>query len=102
MATLLCGVIAVVLAGGSCGCTLSTGRSVSVLSDAWSISMLSSADAATIHTDGSQIVVAPTQLKVDGQLWGAIDAAAKSVEVTVKDGNIQFVADGRLVPRMPR
>jgi hypothetical protein len=106
LAAYFCGVIALLLvgglSGGSCGCTLATGRAVSVHSDGWSITLGSTADTASIQTCGSRIIVAPTQLKVDGQLWSAIDAATKSVDVNVKDGAVEFIADGRLVPRKNR
>ncbi len=90
------------LAGGSCGCTLPSGRSVSARSDGWSIAMTSTASTATITTSGCTIVVAPAQLLVNGQRWAAIDPAARSIEVTVEDGEIALLADGALVRSIKR
>jgi len=90
------------LAGGSCGCTLASGRSIDARSDGWSIGMTSTANTATITTSGCTIVVAPAQLQVNGQVWAKIDPAAKSIEVMVEGGEIALVADGAFVPPMKR
>lgn len=78
------------------------GRVVTARTDAWGLGGSNTSDTATIETGGYQIVVAPTNLSVDGNLCGTIDAATKSVEVTVQDDIVSFVADGRLVARYPR
>ena len=88
--------------GGGCGGTLMTGRTVGANSDAWSCSATYGRDTATITTAGHTIVVAPTQLLVDGGHYGAIDESVKSVIVTVRDGDISFVADGQPVNRSRR
>lgn len=77
-------------------------RVVTARTDAWGLGGSNTADTATIETGGYQIVVAPTKLSVDGNHCGTIDAATKSVEVTVQDDIVSFVADGRLVARYPR
>jgi hypothetical protein len=90
------------LAGGSCGGTLATGRGVNARSDSWYMSSAFSNDTATIRTAGRTIVIAPTNVQVDGRTLTAIDASVKSVDVIVEGNAISFVADGRKVATCPR
>lgn len=94
----LLGSIALVLgSGSSAGGTLVSGRSVMTRSDSWYLSSTFSADTATIQTAGRSIVVAPGELRVDGQKVASVDSSAKLVEVLVRGDTISFVADGMTV-----
>jgi hypothetical protein len=89
--------ITIMYPGGSCGGTLASGRSVGANSEGWFIRASNTRDTATITTPGHKIVVAPTELIVDGGHYAAIDESVKSVLVTVRKGGISFVADGKAV-----
>jgi len=92
-------VIAVNFSSGGCGGTLATGRCVTANSDGWSVTSRFSHDTATITTAGRTIVVAPTQLVVDGRAVAVVAEDAKLIDVTVRDGEVSFIADGRVVNR---
>ncbi len=88
---------AVMLAGGSAGATLATGRSVFAHSDSLSLSSRFSSDTATIETAGRTIVVKPTRLMVDGTTVATINENVSNVEIRIKRGVITFLADGQPV-----
>jgi hypothetical protein len=88
--------------GSSVGGTLQSGRSVTATSDSWYLTCNNSPDTATIKTAGRTIVVAPDRVSVDGKLVAPLDEAACSVEVHVKQGKIEFVADGTPVGTVTR
>jgi hypothetical protein len=88
--------------GGGSGGTLATGRAVGTNSDGWSTSATYGRDTATITTAGHTIVVAPTKLVVDGNAVATIDEGVKAVTVTVRRGEVSFVADGRAVVQYTR
>jgi len=81
----------------SSGGTLATGRSVTTEADSWYVGMECSDDTATIRTAGRTIVVAPTQLSIDGKQVAVIDKNVAAVEVTVRGGEVSFTADGQPV-----
>ena len=83
--------------GGSAGGTLASGRSVLTYSDSMFLSSELRGDTAVIKTDGKIIVVKPTTLVVDGANVACIDERVSVVEVTIKNGMINFVADGKTV-----
>lgn len=85
---------AAMLAGGSAGGTLASGRSVMTHSDSISLSSTFSSDTVTIETAGKKILVLPTSLVVDGVVVATIDKEVADVQVRVKRGIITFVADG--------
>jgi hypothetical protein len=86
----------------SVGGTLQSGRSVTATSDSWYLTCNNSPDTATIRTAGRTIVVAPAKVTVDGKLVAPLDVAACEVEVRVKDGQIEFLADGTSVGTVVR
>ena len=85
---------AAMIACGSAGGTLSSGRSVMTYSDSVSLSSTFSSDTATIETSGKKILVQPTSLIVDGTIVANIDNDVVDVHVNVKRGVVTFVADG--------
>lgn len=85
------------LAGGSAGGVLASGRSVMTYSDSISLSSSFSADTATIYTAGKEIIVRPTTLIVDGVTLASIEENVADVQVHVKRGLVTFVADGKPV-----
>lgn len=89
-------------AGGSASCTLKSGRSVTTNSDSWYLESQSSADTVTIKTAGFQIVVAPQELRVDGNAIQTLENGVKNVTVNVQDRRIMFLADGKSVASYPR
>ncbi|MFO0916229.1 MAG: hypothetical protein U0795_24940 [Pirellulales bacterium] len=101
-------VLFVVLLMGVCGCdgsaagTLPTGRIVVARSNSLSLSSSFSQDTATIQAGGKTIVVKPTSLLVEGVTFAVIDQSVSKVEVTVKGGEVTFVADGKPVNRPMR
>jgi hypothetical protein len=95
-------VVSMQFATSSAGGTLDTGRVVMASAKSWYISAEYQRDTATIRTAGHTIVVAPTELLVDGKSLTAIDRKISSVEVTVGEREISFVADGREVARSRR
>ena len=95
-------VIALQFASGSAGGTLESGRSVMTYADSWYLGTEFQGDTATIRTAGHTIVVAPTQLSVDGKMLATMDKSIAAVDVTVRDGEIWFVADGTEVARCRR
>ena len=88
------------LAGGSAGGTLSSGRSVMAHSDSLTLSSQFSRDTATIKTAGKVIVVEPARLIVDGKTIAAIPPETLNVEINVRNGVIEFIADGKAFPRI--
>jgi hypothetical protein len=88
--------------GGAAGATLTSGRAVTVQSDAWRLDCRFSRDTATIDTKGRKIVVAPTEISVDGRPLVQISAAIRSVDVRVDGDAIDFVGDGRPIARFAR
>lgn len=86
----------------SVGGTLQSGRSVSASSDSWYLTCENSPDTATIKTARRTIVVAPDKVIIDGKLVAPLDIAATEVEVKVKDGQIELVADGTSVAKVVR
>jgi hypothetical protein len=95
-------VIGVQFATSTSGGTLDTGRTVMTSARSWYIGTEFQSDTATIRTAGHTIVVAPTELLVDGKSLTVIDRKISSVEVTVGKREISFVADGREVARCRR
>lgn len=89
--------VAAMLAGGSAGGTLASGRSVMTHSDSISLSSTFTSDTATIETARKKILVQPTSLVVDGVVVATIDKDVAEVQVRVKRGVITFVADGATV-----
>ena len=81
----------------SAGGTLNSGRSILVTSNSVYLSLGLVDDTAMIETAGRKIVVKPTELLVDGVHVGDVDTAAAKVEVIVKRGSIEFIADGNPV-----
>lgn len=100
VATVGCGIMLLLaaVAGGSAGGTLASGRSVMTYSDGLMLTSTFSADTATIRTAGHTIVVAPTELTVDGRTVAKIDESVAGVNVHVQDGTVEFEADGCAVP----
>lgn len=86
------------LFGSSAGGTLSSGRTVLVVSDTVYLCSEFSKESATITANNRKIVVHPKSLIVDGRKVGDLDEAARAVEVRVKFGTITFLADGKDVP----
>ncbi|MEX0937868.1 MAG: hypothetical protein WDZ59_08395 [Pirellulales bacterium] len=82
--------------------TLGSGRAVTVHSDAWRLNCCFARDTATIDTKGRRIVVAPTEISVDGRPLVQISAAIRSVDVRVDGDAIDFVGDGRRLARFVR
>ena len=93
---------AAMLAGGSAGGTLSSGRSVMTYSDSVSLSSTFSPDTATIEISGKKILVQPTSLIVDGTIVANIKKDVADVQVHVKRGVVTFVADGTAVKTLLR
>ncbi len=89
----------VVLAGGSAGGTLRSGRSVITHSDSLSLTTTFSRDTATIETAGKLIVVEPGRLLVDGKTIAEISPDS-DIEINVKRGVVEFVADGKSIPNI--
>lgn len=85
---------AAMLAGGSAGGTLQSGRSVMAYTDAIYLWSNSTTDTATIKTAGKTILVKPTALVVDGTTVARIDEDVTDVRVHVKRGEVTFVTDG--------
>lgn len=85
---------AAMLAGGSAGGTLQSGRSVLTYSDSIYLSSKTTKDTATIQTARKTIQVKPTTLIVDGLTVATIDEKVADVRVHVKRGNVTFMADG--------
>jgi len=71
-------------------------------SDSIHLTSAFSRDTATIKTGGHTIVVGPSVLLLDGAKIGTIEESTKSVEVTMEDGTITFIADGKPVPTAMR
>lgn len=82
------------LAGGSAGGRLLSGRTVMTHSDSISLSSTFSSDSATIETAEKKILVQPISLIVDGMTVATIDSSVVDVQVLVKRGLVSFVADG--------
>lgn len=82
------------LAGGSAGGTLASGRKVMAHSDSISLSSTLSSDSALIETAGRKILVQPTSLIVDGVVVARIDKDVADIQVRVNRGVVTFVADG--------
>ena len=99
---LICLAVAMQFSTSSAGGTLASGRTVTTQSDSWYISSGFSNDTATIETAGHSIVVAPTQLTVNGAIYATVAKNVKAVGVTVDDGEISFTADGEPVPTYRR
>ena len=95
---LICLAVAVQFSTSSAGGTLTSGRTVTTQSDSWYISSGFSNDTATIETAGHSIVVAPTQLTINGAIYATIAKNIKAIAVKVNDGEISFTADGTPVP----
>ena len=83
------------LSGSSAGGTLSSGRTVLVVSDTLYLCSEFCKVSATITANNRKIVIHPTSLIVDGRKVGDLDEAARAVEVRVKFGTITFLADGK-------
>ncbi len=81
----------------SAGCTLSTGRLVTVTVRGCNCGMCNTNDTATIDAAGHKIVVAPKYLQLDGKRIGAIDPNAKIVEVQAARRAVTIVADGKTI-----
>jgi hypothetical protein len=77
--------------------TLNSGRAIVVNSNSVYLSLGLDGDTATINTAGREIVVKPTELLVDGVHVGDVDTAAARVEIIVKRGSVDFIADGNPV-----
>ena len=88
--------IAVVTSEGSAACTLPSGRSIAASARLY-ISLEGGKDTATIRTFPHTIVVAPTRITVDGQLFGTIPADAENVRIRVGWTEYEVVADGAVV-----
>jgi hypothetical protein len=84
-------------AKGSAGCTLASGRSVTIPATGLTIGLTSTRDQARIDAAGHTIVVAPTFLQIDGKRVGSIDKDAKSVDVTASRSEITIYADDETV-----
>lgn len=82
------------LSGGSAGGRLATGRMITANSDSIYISSQFQGDTATIKTSGKTIVVAPSNIQIDGVTVATLDAAVADVRIDVKHGTIKFLADG--------
>jgi hypothetical protein len=95
---MLCGMGLVQMgAGGSAGGTLPSGRTIMAHSDSIYLSTAMGGDTGTIKTSGKTIVVRPTTIEIDGNRVAAIDQTARKIEIHVKRGNINFLADGQPV-----
>ena len=93
--TITLGLGAAMLAGGSAGGILPSGRLVMTYSDSiYLVASTTSSDTATIKTAGKKIRVQPTSLIVDGVTVAKIDKDVADVRVHVKHGVVTFVADG--------
>ena len=88
---------AAMLAGGSAGGTLQSGRSVTTYSDSIYLISTSTKDTETIQTARKTILVKPTALVVDGIMVARIDEDVADVRVHVERGEVTFVADGTQV-----
>ncbi len=89
-----------VLAGGSAGGTLRSGRSVIAHSDSLSLTATFSRDTATMETAGKLIVVEPSRLLVDGKTIAEISPETSDIEIYVRRGVVEFVADGKSIPEI--
>ena len=83
--------------GGSAATRLASGRDVSIHSDAFYLTSTYSRDTATIHTAGKTIVVRPGCIVVDGDVLATIDQNTAAIEIRVRRGSIQCLADGNVV-----
>ena len=81
--------------GSSAGGTLSSGRTVLVVSDTLYLCSEFCKESATITANNRKSVVHTTSLIVDGRKVGDLDEAARAVEVRVKFDTITFLADGK-------
>lgn len=90
-------VLLVLLAGGSAGGTLRSGRNVVTHSDSLFLTSNFSGDTATIKTAGKVIVVAPGKLRVDGKTIAVIPPETMDVEIHVRRGTVEFIADGKSI-----
>lgn len=88
---------AVFFGHSSVGGSLAGGRSVSASADCCYMGMETDADTATIRTAGRTIIVAPTTLRIDGLSVASIPATTKSVSISVENGEVEFLVDGRVV-----
>ena len=79
--------------------TLNSGRSILVNSNSVYLALGLDGDIATINTAGRELVVKPTELLVDGVHVGDVDLAASKVEIIVKRGSVDFIADGNAVKK---
>jgi hypothetical protein len=86
----------------SVGATLSNGRTVTVDSNSWMISMESDGDKCKTWTAGKEIVISGDTVLVDGKALTTMNASVKDVQVTVESGQIVFVADGQTIATFPR
>jgi uncharacterized Zn-binding protein involved in type VI secretion len=86
----------------SCGTTLSNGRSVTIHSNAWMISLESDGNTCTTRTAGKEIIIAGDKVSVDGMQLTTMDSAVKDVQVKIESGQILFVADGQTIATVPR
>ena len=87
---------------GSCGGTLQNGRCVMAHSDSWYVNCAFDRETATISAPGHLIVVAPTEVNVDGHTRIPIAESTLSVDVHVRRGTVTLVADGKTVAECNR
>ncbi|HBE71699.1 MAG TPA: hypothetical protein DDW52_26445 [Planctomycetaceae bacterium] len=85
------------LQGGSASGQLESGRTVSIESDAVSLSCNFEADTARIVLGHQEIIVRPEQLIVDGRIVAKISSEAKAVQISVRRGEVSFVVDGQRI-----
>ncbi|MFO1094518.1 MAG: hypothetical protein U0992_14625 [Planctomycetaceae bacterium] len=92
---------------GICGCgggsaaTLPSGRMVAASSDTLWMSQTNAKDTATLDLGGTKVVVAPTQITIDGRPAVTIAAQVKSVQVTRANRQLSVVADGATIYDAP-
>ena len=83
--------------------TLPSGRTVTVQSEGWGgINVQDSADTTTLSLGRHTIVVAPSQIIVDGRTLAPIEGGVKSVSIHAHNGEINFAADGAEIASMDR
>jgi hypothetical protein len=88
--------IVVVTSQGSAVSILSTGRIIAASANAY-VSIESGSDTATIRTLQHEVVVAPTKITVDGQVFGTIPADAERVDFEASWTDFNVLADGVVV-----
>jgi hypothetical protein len=90
------------VSGGSAGGTLASRRSVMTSSDSVWLESRFTSDTAYINASGHKIVVAPAAVLVDGRMLASLDAAAKDVQISVRNHEVRVIADGKVVaPSIP-